>query len=687
MENVDVLIPLRAGGSKLDNSELRMALRSIEQNLSGYRNIIIVSSKRPDGFDNYRFVKCADSYTYKQKNIHTALKTVMSLPDVTEDVLFWADDNILLQPMKVSDIPRVHRPQNMMHFPNRPTDRWWYRSLRNTAEALKAHGKPWTNYEAHTPILFNCKKYLELEKTYDFMAEAGMCYISLYLNHYGVPSSVPIEQIKKTFERPGATVESFGDAKFIGYNDGGALGGLIRALTRVFPTASKYESVKQMKPDYSGKVRVGVVLGTYGAPETVELNLHTITKVNKLPVLVVDDCSGDPKLPEICAKYGAEFRSTTQPHGHSAGDLHIFAEGLEWAAKNGIDLLVKISKRFIANVAWEDGLLKLARESEAITFTSYSHSYKHLMFRTECIGMYVDAWLPTVEAIRKVAVPVLDVPGQVKRPRQIYVEGFMHKIAEDLAIQWGSPKFMQYARNLKAPRGATGYAIWSDMLGYDRKAPRKNFLWHNANTPEDYAEFAKSIGLDYTADNFECQYGRYELEDLLAACNTDKNTKHSYGRTYGELFISRKNDPVRILEIGIYKGGSLRAWQHYFQRGTIVGIDINPHAVELVKNIPRVLGFLCDINDTKKLNRFLGTAKFDIVIDDGSHKLADQILAAELFVPRLLPGGVMVIEDIQSPADVECFRKWNPEIVDNSKKTGRWDDILVVIKNNKGSVK
>ena len=31
---------------------------------------------------------------------------------------------------------------------------------------------------------------------------------------------------------------------------------------------------------------------------------------------------------------------------------------------------------------------------------------------------------------------------------------------------------------------------------------------------------------------------------------------------------------VKLLEIGVHKGGSLKLWRDYFPRGTIVGIDL-----------------------------------------------------------------------------------------------------------------
>lgn len=45
-----------------------------------------------------------------------------------------------------------------------------------------------------------------------------------------------------------------------------------------------------------------------------------------------------------------------------------------------------------------------------------------------------------------------------------------------------------------------------------------------------------------------------------------------------------------MLELGVFKGGSILMWGNYFKNGTIVGIDINNLDIELPPNVHFELG-------------------------------------------------------------------------------------------------
>jgi hypothetical protein len=100
-----------------------------------------------------------------------------------------------------------------------------------------------------------------------------------------------------------------------------------------------------------------------------------------------------------------------------------------------------------------------------------------------------------------------------------------------------------------------------------------------------------------------------------------------------------------ILEIGVYRGGSLDMWRGYFGESVkVVGIDIDPIAAEL--SDPRstiVLGDQADPDFLESVVRDHGP--FDIIIDDGGHTMEQQITSIETLFPTLVDGGVYVVED------------------------------------------
>ena len=110
----------------------------------------------------------------------------------------------------------------------------------------------------------------------------------------------------------------------------------------------------------------------------------------------------------------------------------------------------------------------------------------------------------------------------------------------------------------------------------------------------------------------------------------DKGIRHGYERVYEPAFKDIRQEPIRILEIGIFRGASLAAWLDYFPNAAIVGIDtfqrISPHNIPIL-NHPRVAWH--QHNSTTPVD--LG--QFDIVIDDGLHTHKAQRKTFECLMP------------------------------------------------------
>ena len=134
------------------------------------------------------------------------------------------------------------------------------------------------------------------------------------------------------------------------------------------------------------------------------------------------------------------------------------------------------------------------------------------------------------------------------------------------------------------------------------------------------------------------------LDELAIKHGTDKSSKcHNYTAVYEQMFGGMRDEPLKILEIGIGAGASLQMWLEYFPNAEIHGLDITLENLKspLISN-ERV--HLCLANQTDKdfLDRI--GIDFDIVIDDGSHRVEDQVFTFKHLWPntRLL----YVVEDI-----------------------------------------
>jgi len=129
--------------------------------------------------------------------------------------------------------------------------------------------------------------------------------------------------------------------------------------------------------------------------------------------------------------------------------------------------------------------------------------------------------------------------------------------------------------------------------------------------------------------------------------DTDKAIHTHYLRNYERYFRPLAGRDVRLLELGVLKGGSLMLWRDYFERGVIAGLDLNPAPV--ADTTGRIRVYQGGQQDTALLDRIARECApegFDIIIDDCSHvgELA-RISFWHLFEHHLKPGGFYVIED------------------------------------------
>lgn len=114
---------------------------------------------------------------------------------------------------------------------------------------------------------------------------------------------------------------------------------------------------------------------------------------------------------------------------------------------------------------------------------------------------------------------------------------------------------------------------------------------------------------------------------------------------YEPHFSRYRNSPVRLLEIGVDRGGSLELWRNYFGSEAVIhGIDINPKAIELAPDDAVI--HVGSQDDTDFLESVItGFGPFDIVIDDGSHLMEHQIKTFQTIYPRIHDHGLYVCED------------------------------------------
>lgn len=136
------------------------------------------------------------------------------------------------------------------------------------------------------------------------------------------------------------------------------------------------------------------------------------------------------------------------------------------------------------------------------------------------------------------------------------------------------------------------------------------------------------------------------LNDLAIKYNTDKSTlNHGYTVHYDKLFSPIRDEKLNIVEIGVWEGASLRMWRDYFPNATITGVDKHDRDIQ-VEGVEIVI---CS-QDSPELPDLL-PARLDIIIDDASHINSLTIQTFKNLFPHLKPGGLYIIEDLQTSYD------------------------------------
>jgi hypothetical protein len=132
----------------------------------------------------------------------------------------------------------------------------------------------------------------------------------------------------------------------------------------------------------------------------------------------------------------------------------------------------------------------------------------------------------------------------------------------------------------------------------------------------------------------------------------------NYLQVYEPYLSKWRGDTFGILEIGVYRGESLRMWQTYFKHAHVHGLDIDPNAAERVGGaFPVYTGSQAD---EALLDRALSEIGADLrlVVDDGSHVNELTIATFDHVFPRLPRGALYIIEDLTPGSYEAAWDSW-----------------------------
>jgi len=151
------------------------------------------------------------------------------------------------------------------------------------------------------------------------------------------------------------------------------------------------------------------------------------------------------------------------------------------------------------------------------------------------------------------------------------------------------------------------------------------------------------------------------LDQIATEQGTDKATSHpivrdgkghGYAPHYAAQFDAIRNDPIKLLEIGVGGGESIRMWLEYFHSARVFGVDnvqgTNPWNTVGVGAHLRYTFVSGDQGCETFWKCFVVDygSNWGVIVDDGSHFSRDVITTFNAMWPRVAPGGFYCIEDL-----------------------------------------
>ena len=136
------------------------------------------------------------------------------------------------------------------------------------------------------------------------------------------------------------------------------------------------------------------------------------------------------------------------------------------------------------------------------------------------------------------------------------------------------------------------------------------------------------------------------LTEIFDKHGTDKGSaQHDLGHIYEPFFQSI---PIkRVIEIGVYHGASVNAFAEYFgSESCIVGIDTQDRPNKYLENVSIVIGDATKAN-VLALAASLHNYEVDLVLDDASHNVLEQIATMKGLVRYVVDDGLYIVEDVR----------------------------------------
>ena len=157
--------------------------------------------------------------------------------------------------------------------------------------------------------------------------------------------------------------------------------------------------------------------------------------------------------------------------------------------------------------------------------------------------------------------------------------------------------------------------------------------------------------LDYLFEYFNSDKGNYYINQYMQPIKK-KNKRidaHGYSKIYERYFEKIRNANLNVLELGSFYGNAAGAFFYYFKNSSIYSGDICPDLFRYKSQ--RLKNFYINTSSEISIKKDLidNQRIFNIIIEDASHTLKDQIISLFMLFKILSPKGIFICEELDFP--------------------------------------
>lgn len=198
---MDILYIL-GSGSKKDNLELRMSLRSISKYGTNVGRVIVAGTPPKWLSKEVEQVEVRDKYSYKHQNILNCIESVIDQGIVEGEFLYSSDDHFYVRPVDFDKYPYFFKCE-LRRSVNRTDPFYQYhKSLYDTYRLCKKHGLPTDNYSQHcnthmhTEVFRMCRDIIHESYQLPYGVEPTSLLMNFWQTLPNPPKAVLREDVK-----------------------------------------------------------------------------------------------------------------------------------------------------------------------------------------------------------------------------------------------------------------------------------------------------------------------------------------------------------------------------------------------------------------------------------------------------------------------------------------------------------